>query len=60
MGQLKGKNDMWNYILSGLRMFVFTPFMFIMAIIGILVCIIQDLSISLFKLIWTLVKHKSL
>jgi len=33
---------MWNYILFGLRMFGFTPVMFVMAIVGILLCIIQD------------------
>jgi len=60
MGQLQGKNDIWNYILSGFRMFVFTPFMLIMAIIGIFVCIIQDLLLFIFKQVWTLVKHKSL
>ena len=59
MGQLKGKNDMWNYILSGLRMFVFTPVLFVMAIVTILLCIIQDMILFLFRLIWNQLKRKS-
>jgi len=49
---------MWNYILSGLRMFVFTPLMLVMAIIGILICIIQDLISFLSKQIWNQVAPK--
>lgn len=43
---------MWNFILSGLRMFVFAPIAFVMAIIGILICIIEDLISTLLKLLW--------
>ena len=47
---------MWIIILSGLRMFIFTPFILIMAITGILVYIIQDLILEVFNLIWNQVK----
>jgi hypothetical protein len=43
---------MWKFGLSCLRMFVFTPVIFVMAVSGILVCILQDLISFLFKLIW--------
>jgi hypothetical protein len=51
---------MWIIILSGLRMFIFTPFILIMAIIGILVYIIQDLILEVFNLIWNQVNLKFL
>jgi len=44
---------MWKIILSGLRIFIFTPFILIMAITGILVYIIQDLILEVFNLIGT-------
>jgi len=51
---------MWIIILSGLRMFIFTPFILIMAITGILVYIIQDLILEVFNLIWNQVNLKFL
>jgi len=50
---------MLNSILSGLRMFVFTPVMLLLAILGIVVCIFQDLLLYVLKLIWSLVRSKS-
>jgi len=48
---------MGNYILSGLRFF-FTPILILMAIIGILVCILEDLISFMFKLVWNKMRHK--
>jgi len=48
---------MWNSILSGLSMFILASVMFILAIVGIMICIIRDLISSFFKLIWS---HKYL
>jgi len=42
---------MWNSILSGLRMFIVTPFFFALAIVGIMTCIIRDVIFSIFKLV---------
>lgn len=39
---MRGKRNIWSLRGSDLRMFVFTPVMFVMAIVGILLCIIQD------------------
>jgi len=54
----QNRNNMWNSILSGLRI-IFTPIVLIMAIIGILVCILEDLISYIFKLIWNKKKQKS-
>jgi len=51
---------MWKIILSGLRIFIFMPFILIMAITGILVYIIQDLILEVFNLIWNQVNLKFL
>ena len=40
---------MWNSILSGLRMFILTPFFFALAIVGIMICIIRDLNLLYFQ-----------
>ena len=56
----KTRGYMWIIILSGLRMFIFTPFILIMAITGILVYIIQDLILEVFNLIWNQVNLKFL
>jgi len=34
---------MWNSIVSGLSMFILASVMFILAIVGIMICIIRDL-----------------
>jgi len=49
---------MWNFILSGLKI-ILTLFVLIIAIIGILVCILEDLISYVFKLNWNKNKHKS-
>ncbi|ADQ79239.1 hypothetical protein Palpr_1091 [Paludibacter propionicigenes WB4] len=49
---------MFNFILSGLRMFVFTPVMFVLAVLGILICIFQDVVLFIAKTIWNLIKAK--
>ena len=56
----KTRRYMWKIILSGLRIFIFMPFILIMAITGILVYIIQDLILEVFNLIWNQVNPKFL
>jgi len=40
---------MWNFILSCFRVFVLGPVVFVMAVVGILICIVTDLLSLIFK-----------
>lgn len=53
-------NNMWRLILSGLRIFIFAPIVFIMAVVGILICITEDLILVVLKLLLEKVKGKKL